>query len=69
MERDNRTVADSQEGGRVVFLAIVLAALWLGLAGVVVSRSIAASARTLMHPPFNSTAETGAPQIQAARLS
>ena len=60
MQRDKRIVADSREGGRVFLLAIILAALWLGLAGVIVSRSIAASAKTLAHPAANSTSETAA---------
>jgi hypothetical protein len=53
LERDKNTAADSREGARVFLLTMVLAALWLGLAAVVVSRSIAASADTLTHSPVN----------------
>ena len=58
MERGKRTVADSEEGGRVFALAVILAALWLGLAGVIVSRSIAASAQTLAHRSASSSTDS-----------
>jgi hypothetical protein len=50
MTRDTgRPVEPSREGGRLWFLAIASAAIWLSVFAVVLSNSLAASARTLFH--------------------